>query len=253
MSVNARAHGRPIVENTTFTLRIEGVTPDDLSMRRLAAYLNEFARLLGEEASTRFESITEGSTKIVARALPIAVPKVRERLAAGRDGASPDACRSIERLDAMLSDDNASGTLSEGGRPGVIIRFPGANARTAQLPVIAETGSLQGELIRIGGRDETAHAMLRDRDRNYTCVVSHDLARALGKYLFGPQLRLHGRGRWKRSLDGAWYPVDFRATEFDVLDSASLAEAAKKLQAAGGLGHQDAAEAWNTMGDLRAE
>ncbi len=107
--------------------------------------------------------------------------------------------------------------------------------------------------MRIGGRDETAHAMLRDHERTYTCIVSRDLARALGKYLFGPQLRLHGRGRWKRSADGTWEPVDFRATEFDVLDSASLAEAAKKLRAAGGFGHEDAAEAWNTMRDLRVE
>jgi len=241
------------VDNTTFTLRIEGVAPDDLPLRRLAAYLDEFARLLGEEASTRFESVSAGSTKIVARTLPIAVPKVRERLAAARDGASPDACKSIDRLDAMLSADNASGILSEEGRPGVIIRIPGANARTAQLPPVAETGFLQGELIRIGGRDETAHATLRDGDRTYTCVVSHDLARELGKYLFGPQLRLHGRGRWRRSAEGAWEPVDFRAAEFDVLDSASLAEAAKKLRAAGGFGHQDAVEAWRTMRDLRAE
>ncbi len=85
------------MENTTFTLRIEGVTPEDLPMRRLAAYLDEFARLLGEEASTRFESVSQGSTRIAARSLPIAVPKVRERLTAARHGASPDACRSIAR------------------------------------------------------------------------------------------------------------------------------------------------------------
>lgn len=241
------------MEDTTFALRIEGVAPEDLPTRRLAAYLDEFGRLLGEEASTRFESVAAGSTKIAVRSLSIAAPKVRERLAAARDGAMPDASRSIRRLDAMLSEDNASGALSEEGRPGVIIRFPGANARATQLPVIAEAGSLQGELIRIGGRDETAHAMLRDHDRTYTCIVSHDLARALGRYLFGPQLRLHGRGRWKRSLDGTWEPVDFRATEFDVLDSATLAEAAAKLRAAGGFGHRDESEAWNTLRELRAD
>lgn len=241
------------MDNNTFTLRIEGVAPADLPMRRLAAYLDEFARLLGEEALTRFEGVSEGSTKIAARSLPIAVPKVRDRLAAARDGASADACRSIARLDAMLSEDNASGTLSEEGRPGVLIRFPGANARTAQLPVIAEVGALQGELVRIGGRDETAHAMLRDRDQTHTCTVSRDLARALGKHLFGPQLRLHGRGRWKRSPEGAWELVDFRATEFEVLDSTNLAGAAEKLRTAGGFGHREAAEAWVALRELRVE
>jgi hypothetical protein len=47
--------------------------------------------------------------------------------------------------------------------------------------------------------------------------------------------------------------VDFRATEFDVLHSASLVEAAKKLHDAGGFGHRDVSEAWETMRDLRAE
>jgi hypothetical protein len=236
-----------------FTLRIEGIAPDDLPTRRLAAYIEEFARLLGEEASTRFEGISEGSTKLAVRPLPMAVPKVRARLAAARDGALDDARRLVNRLDDMLCEDNASGTLSEDGRPGVILRFPGANARIARLPVIAEAGSIQGELVRIGGRDETAHASLRDHGVVRSCTVSRDLARALGKYLFGPPLRLLGRGRWKRAPDGTWELEDFRASDFEVLDNASLTAAAEKLKAAGGFGHTDASEAWGALKELRSE
>jgi hypothetical protein len=157
----------------------------------------------------------------------------------------------MNRLDAMLTEDNASGTLSEDGQPGIILRFPGANARAARLPIVAEAGSIQGELVRIGGRDDTAHAMLRDHAVVHSCMVSRDLARALGKYLFGPPLRLHGRGRWRRVPDGTWELVDFRASEFDVLDSASLAGAAAKLKAVGGFGHIDAGEAWDSLRALR--
>jgi hypothetical protein len=152
-----------------------------------------------------------------------------------------------------MSDDNTSGSLAEDGQPGIIIRFPGASARTTQLPTVTEAGSLQGELVRIGGRDETAHATLRDGTRIYTCMVSHDLARALGKHLFGPPLRLHGRGRWRRTLDGVWESVDFRADTFDVLDDADLAAAGRNLRNAGGFGHDDAAEAWDSLRELRAE
>ena len=84
-----------------FALRIAGVAPGDLPMRRLAACLEEFARLLGEEASIRFEGVTEGSTKISARAPSIAVPKVRARLAAARDASLDDARRTIDRIDAL--------------------------------------------------------------------------------------------------------------------------------------------------------
>jgi hypothetical protein len=241
------------VDTAKFILHIDKILPIDLPMRRFATYLDEFARLLGEEASTRFVDIADGSTKIVALSLPMAVPKVRARLSAARDGVLDDAGRAINRLDAMLSQDNTSGTLVEDGKPGIIIRFPGANARTAQLPPIADVGSLQGELVRIGGRDETAHATLRDGSQLYTCVVSHDLARTLGKHLFGPPLRLHGRGRWRRTQDGVWEAEDFRAHAFDVLDNVSLTGAAAKLRAVGGFGHGDADEAWDTLRELRTE
>lgn len=103
-------------------------------------------------------------------------------------------------------------------------------AHAAQLPVIPDAGSLHGELVRIEQRGEMAHATLRDGERTYGCSVSHDLAQVLSRHLFGQQLRLHGEGRWKRSPDGTWELIDFRATGFDVLDGASLAEAAKKLR-----------------------
>jgi hypothetical protein len=241
------------MDTAKFTLRIAGVAPSDLPMRRLAAYLEEFARLLGEEAAIRFEGVTEGSTKISARAPSIAVPKVRARLAAAREASPDDASRTLDRLDALLREDNASATLTEDGQPGVAIRLPGANSRAAQVPIVTEAGSLQGELVRIGGRDETAHAMLRDGQQVYTCIVSHDLARALCKFLFGPPLRLHGRGRWRRSADGGWEVVDFRASDFDVLDNVSLAGAADKLRAAGGFGHRDVAEAWDSLRKQRTE
>jgi hypothetical protein len=236
-----------------FVFRIDKIAPADLPMRRLGEYIETFARLLGEEASTRFDDLAEGSTRIIAVSLPMAVPKVRARLEAARDGSLDDAQRLVDRLDAMLSDDNTSGSLIADGEPGVIIRFPGANAHTAQLPVVAEAGSLQGELIRIGGRDETAHATLRDGASIYTCVVSHDLARSLGKHLFGQPLRLTGRGRWRRNQYGIWELLDFRADGFDVLDKVSLTDAAQKLRAAGGFGQIDAAEAWDSLRELRAE
>jgi hypothetical protein len=238
---------------TKFTLLIDGITPDDLPMRRLAIYLEEFARLLGEEALTHFDRISEGSTKLVARTSSVAVPKVRERLAAARDDARSGTRSLISRLDDMMAEDNTSGSLSEDGASAVIIHFPGARARSAGLPAVTEPGSMQGELVRIGGRDDTSHATLRDGDRYFICVVSKEMARALGKHLFGQPLRLHGRGRWRRTDGGSWELTadGFRATDFEVLDPATLQDAAKKLQAAGGFGLHEEADAWDELTAMR--
>ncbi len=238
-----------------FTLHIEGLTPEDLPMRRLAAYLEEFARLLGEEASTRFESVSSGSARVTARVLPVAVPKVRRRLIAARDDALSEAHPLINRLDDMMADDNASGILTEEGQPAIIFHFPGIMARTARLPPVTEAGSIQGELVRIGGRGEDVRATLRDGDRYFTCIVSKDLARRLREHLYERPLRLHGRGRWRRTPDGTWELIDesFRASDFDVLDPASLRDAALKLREAGGFGLRNEADLKDALAAVRGE
>jgi hypothetical protein len=238
-----------------FTLRIEGLTPEDLPMRRVADYLEEFAKLLGEEASTRFDGVSPGSTCLAARVLPVAVPKVRSRLTAARDDVRNEAHRRFLVLDDMLADDNASGTVREDGRAGTILHFPGARGRAVSLPPVSEAGALQGVLIRIGGRDETAHATLRDDDRYYHCTMTRDVARALAKHLFGSPIRLHGRGRWRRTRDGKWELMEegFRVTEIEPLDPSSLRDVAAKLQAAGGFGLPDDAETWRVLSEWRDE
>jgi hypothetical protein len=245
--------GKKGLGSTKYTLHIENITLAELPLRRLAAYIEEFARLLGEEASVRFEGVTDGSINLDARPLQIAAPKVRARLEAARQDALTDTRRAVNAIDTMLREDNGSGELREEGRPGVILRFAGANARVAELPVVVEPGALQGVLVRIGGLDETAHAQLLDGDKIHRCIVSHDLARALGRHLLGPVLRLHGRGRWRRGRDGTWDVVEFRASDFEVLDNASLTEAVTKLRATGGFGQRDAAGAWKALSEQRAD
>jgi hypothetical protein len=238
-----------------FTLRIEGLTPEDLPMRRLADYLGEFAKLLGEEASTRFDGVYPGSARVAALVQPVAVPKVRNRLTAARDDARNEAHRRFMSLDDMLADDNASGTVSEDGRVGTILNFPGVRGRTSSLPPVSEAGAVQGVLIRIGGRDESAHATLRDDDRYYNCTMSRDIDRALAKHLFGNPVRLHGRGRWRRTRDGKWELMEegFRVTDIEPLDPSSLRDTAAKLQAAGGFGLPDDDDTWAALREWRDE
>lgn len=238
-----------------FTLRIEGLTPEDLPMRRVANYLEEFAKLLGEEASTRLDGVYSGSTCITARVLPVAVPKVRSRLTAARDDARNEARRRFVFLDDMLADDNASGAVGEDGRVGTILHFPGVRGRTGNLPPVSETGAVQGVLIRIGGRDETAHATLLDGDRYYHCTMSRDVARGLAKHLFGAPIRLLGRGRWRRTRDGKWELMEegFRVADIEPLDPSTLRDVAAKLQATGGFGLPDAAETWKVLREWRDE
>ena len=150
----------------------DSFTPETLPMERLGEYVAALAKLLGEQANVHFRGIEAGSAVLVASIDPPAQPKVRERVLMVRDGGGPsDARNAFADLDEMLRKDNATGTLSD-GPGGVIIPFPGRNR--PEPPVYGpfrEDGTIDGQLIRVGGKDETVPVHLRDGAIIHTGIV----------------------------------------------------------------------------------
>lgn len=54
--------------------------------------------------------------------------------------------------------------------------------------------------------------------------MPRELARGLGKLLYGPPLRMHGNGRFERQADGVWKMTDFRVDRVETLDGRPLHE-----------------------------
>ena len=78
-------------------------------MARLAAYIAELAKLLGETEHVHFDALEESSIRAVVRIDEPAAPKIRERLAGVRAGDAPeDAMRAAAKLNRMLAEDNAA-------------------------------------------------------------------------------------------------------------------------------------------------
>ena len=75
-------------------------------MSRLAEYMAELARLLGEQEHVHFSHLEPGSAVLVSRIEEIAEPKVGERLRTVREGhGSKDAMQAYKALDDMLAKD----------------------------------------------------------------------------------------------------------------------------------------------------
>lgn len=141
----------------------DSFTIETLPMERLAEYIAGLAKLLGEQANVHFRGVGAGSAVLVAAVDPPAQPKVRERVLMVRDGGGPgDARKAFADLDEMLRKDNATGTLSD-DPGGVVVPFPG---RDRPEPVVCgpfrEDGTIDGQLIRVGGKDQTVPVHLRD-------------------------------------------------------------------------------------------
>ncbi len=215
------------MEPTEFTFRIDAFTPDTLPMARLAEYLAALAKLLGHQEHTHFVRVEPGSARLVHKVDAVDVPKVESRLQGIRMGDAPkDAIAARQALEDLLANDNAMGSLFENETGRVVVPFVGRDRPKAiTFPAFREDTTIQGQIVSIGGRDTTAHAILQDGDVYHASVsMKRDIARELAKLLYGPTVRLHGNGRFERQKDGVWKMLDFKVDRYTVLDDKTVAE-----------------------------
>tara|TARA_R110002096_G_scaffold65006_1_gene158255 strand:- start:35672 stop:36415 length:744 start_codon:yes stop_codon:yes gene_type:complete len=215
-----------------YKFKIDAYSPDTIPMARLAEYLSDLASLMGFRSGVHFSHLEEGSVVVVQKVDYENIPKVEQRIRSANRGDGPkDAMTAIRSLDRRLSDDNAVGHLL-GARDAEIIRFPGRERpKPLDYGTIRERATIQGQLVRIGGKDATSHALLQDGDVYYSnCELPRDMARDLSHYLYGATIRMFGVGRWKRDLDGEWGLEHFKVEGYDVLDDKALTETVSELR-----------------------
>ncbi len=179
-----------------YELYIDALTPATLSMARLAEYLADFAELLGHQEHVHFEAVKPGGLALQSRVEPIAQNKVRRRVDEVRYGNGPKAAvKAYHSLDNRLAEDNAVGRIVHGASK--VIEFPG-RTRVVERSTgpIEQAGTLDGEIIQIGGRDETINVHLKAGDDVVHCTTTKALARRLAHHIFGPPVRLTGIGKW---------------------------------------------------------
>jgi hypothetical protein len=225
-----------VPERHEYRLKIDVFNVDSLPMSRLAEYMATLAQLLGEQERVHFLRLEPGSTVLVSSIEDTAVPKVQDRLQQVRGGHGPkDAMQAYENLDTLLAKDNAVAALTaEGGAE--IIAFPG---RTRPKPVrygpFREDGSLDGVVIRVGGRGDTIPVLLLDAEgATYQCQTSLEISKQLAGHYRESAVRVFGTGKWVREENGSWTLQEFNIDKFEVLDDSTLTEVVEKLRAVEG-------------------
>lgn len=211
--------------------KIDVFTPETLPMERLAEYMLEFAKLLGEPERVHFVDVEHGSAVLRALVENVAVPKVERRLSeASRSQGDPVALKALRDLDLMLAHDNAVGQLLD-DTGAEIIAFPGRNRpKPLEYGPFREDGVLEGVVIKVGGEGASVPVWLRDNETVYKkCSARRPLARKLAEHYEAGLLRVSGTGSWMRLATGAWLMRSFEIKDFEVLDDAPLAEVIKRL------------------------
>lgn len=225
-----------MTEGTEYSLKIDAYTPETLPMARLAEYMSDLARLLGEEKAVHFVRIDPGSAVLVHQVEREADPKVRERVARARVGGGPgDALRAIRNINRRLKEDNATGVLKvQTGAE--IIKFPGREEVDAIQGSITEQGTLDGVVMRLGGTQDTVGVLIQARDgKTSACWAKRNIAKQLAPFLFGQEIRVYGTGTWFRMFE-KWQLERFYIHQFKVLDESPLEEVVQRLRAVEGSG-----------------
>jgi hypothetical protein len=237
-----------------YKFRIDAYTPATMPMSRLAEYMQDLAALLGEKEHVHFVRLDPGSTVLVQQIDRESVPRVHARVSAINvtEGEGPeDALRAFKALDRRLAEDNATGHLCTGDGA-EIIRFPGCEkAKPLTFGAFTQPGSLDGLLIKIGGKDETVPAHIQEGDTVYICNATREMARRLAPHLFAATLRVHGNGRWERDAEGNWNLKRFNIAEFEVLEDAPLSEVVARLRQVQGCGWKEIDDPYTELQHLR--
>lgn len=216
--------------------RISSLTPDTLSMGRLAQYLACLAGMYGNDNDVRFKGVRKGSAVLVAEAFPDVVDSIEHRLRLINTSETDDkAQRAYNDVNRLLQEDHSTAYVTR-PKSGKIITFPGGKQQRRIDPIsVMQPVTIDGVVIRIGGKDETIPVVVQDMEgNNIPCTIKgKQNAKALSKYYLGETLRITGTGKLTRNEDGVWrmsnviiesyYPIsdepidkifnDFRAIE----------------------------------------
>jgi hypothetical protein len=113
---------------------------------------------------------------------------------------------------------------------GKLLAFPGAAAIPQTVGPIYMQGQLDGQLIRVGGKDGTKPIHIMTPDAYYICNANADVARQLAP-AYEKYIRVYGNGRWFRKADGEWILDHFTIKSFEFLDDAPLTEVIDRIRA----------------------
>ena len=233
---------------------IDVFKPDTISMARLAEYMADLARLLGSEAQVHFDRLEESSLALVQTIEPAAYPAVQGRIRALEAGTpDEDLRKAYEALDLKLQKDKARAKLLP-PKSAQIIEFPGRDRpQPMTYGPFSEEGTLQGQLVNIGGKDASKHLIIQDGPVRYSELeTTEDMARELRHHTFD-HVRVNGTGRWLRLEDGTWKLQGFIVRSFEILSDEPLADVVAKLRKVPGNRWADSADPIGELLNLRGD
>ncbi len=215
------------MKSSIYELRISSLnegfnlTPENLPALALAEYIDTLVKLLGGKkysSSFTFDGLKQGSAILALKSDEY-------------DGEIEKKSNYLDKLNDSL---NRNGHKAELKKDNKIIYLFDGQPENKYVEVFQEA-SFYGQVIKIGGKDETIPLALKDNEGNIVNLTIKDknLAKEISKYYLGQEIECKGQGILRKGKDHKWFPAPnkFTISSFEVMEDISVSEWIAQLQA----------------------
>jgi hypothetical protein len=209
---------------------LKGRMPHQIPLARMAAYMQEFAALIGTDDAALFSEIRQGSTRIAAMPREAGgQSSIRRRILNASKGVGPrEAVAAFRKITELANADRAPAKVTDGHT--AIVHFPSNLPAYDPIRVIERghiTGVLEG-VLRDGHKGVKAR-IRPDGGPMVICTASTAVGKNVGG-LFLEYVRAYGSGHWRRESTGKWVCESFSIDSIERVSGVSLREAISDLR-----------------------
>ncbi|GHA65982.1 hypothetical protein GCM10009007_03030 [Formosimonas limnophila] len=205
----------------------------------MGEYIQQLAKLLGDENHPTFKGIAKGSTilrtKIPEERMPYVAHRIKESIS---DEASRGWKAKTVLMDMLGKDGIKTANLLDTEGNVVLALSTTVDLEPPAIKVY-QSGSIDGVVTGIVGADDTMHLHIRDYlDRDLKLLVrDENIARTLLTQFRNGHVRVYVHGTWVRA-DNGWHPEASKCTvdSFEVLDETPISDVFKRLNQIDGNG-----------------
>ena len=230
-----------------FFFKMDGWTPEEIPMERLAEYMGDLAKLLDSKQRVHVVGIKSGSVEVVMDVDESHKEEIKQRAYnAGQGKGQRQSKAAFRRISERLYKDGKEGRLSCDGE--TILCFPGEQpSPELRISPFEKESSFDGRVISVGGGDNLVRVQLLSGNDKINCLVERNMAKELAAHLFGGELRVSGTGQRFRDAKGKWKFKQFTITSFEILDTTPLTVLVERLRSLPGNGWEELEDPWEEL------
>ena len=230
-----------------FFFKINGWTPEEVPMERLAEYMKDLARLLDSRQRVHVVGIKSGNVGVAMDVDGSHKEEMKQRIRDAAQGRGQrQSMAALRRINEHLYEDGKEGQLSCDGV--TILHFPGSpSPAEVEISPFEKKGSFDGKVVSVGVGGNSARVRLLSGNDKVDCLADRDMAKKLAEHLFGEELRVSGTGKRFRNAKGQWKFKQFIVTSFEILDTTPLTTLVERLRSLPGNGWEKLEDPWEEL------